>query len=92
MCSLREVGPHILRLRDYDKAVVPSLRMTLPMAKMTLSASVSSLHSKLGIIAILQDGDQQAFSVKSATYYKVHDSFEITYAGMRQITLTVVPE
>jgi hypothetical protein len=57
-----------------------------------LSASVSSLHSKLGLIAILQDGDQQAFSVKSATYYKVHDSFEITYAGMRQITLTVVPE
>jgi hypothetical protein len=53
---------------------------------------VSSLHSKLGLIAILQDGDQQAFSVKSATYYKVHDSFEITDAGMRQITLTVVPE
>lgn len=37
-------------------------------------------------------GDQQSFSVKDATYYQVDDSFEITYANMHQLTLSVTPQ
>jgi hypothetical protein len=42
-------------------------------------------------LTVTIDGDQQSFAVTVATYYKEGDSFEITYAGMHQLTLAVTP-
>jgi hypothetical protein len=36
--------------------------------------------------------DQKSFAIKDANYYQPHDSFEITYTGMQQMTLTVTPQ
>jgi len=37
-------------------------------------------------------GDQKSFAIKDANYYQPNDSFEITYTGMQQMTLTVTPQ
>jgi hypothetical protein len=44
-----------------------------------------------GLIVTIQ-ADQKDFSIKDATYYQTNDCFEITYIGMRQMTLTVIPK
>jgi hypothetical protein len=42
-------------------------------------------------LTVTIEGDQKSFDVKESTYYKEGDSFEITYANMRQLKLTVTP-
>lgn len=43
-------------------------------------------------LTVTIEGDQKAFDVKSSTYYEEGDSFEITYADMHQLKLTVTPQ
>jgi hypothetical protein len=43
-------------------------------------------------LTVAIESDQKSFAVKDAAYYQPNDSFEITYTGMRQMTITVAPQ
>ena len=43
-------------------------------------------------LTVTIEGDQKSFGVTPSTYYKEADSFEITYANMHRLKLTVTPQ
>ena len=43
-------------------------------------------------LTVTVEGDQKSFDVKESTYYTEGDSFEITYANMHRLKLTVTPQ
>jgi hypothetical protein len=56
------------------------------------AANITAKKWMLPGLTVTIEADQQSFAVKPATYYQPNDSFEITYVGMRQMTLTVTPQ
>lgn len=56
------------------------------------AAKITANKWTLPGLTVTIQGDQKSFAVKPSTYYKPNDSFEITYSGMRQMTLTVTPQ
>jgi hypothetical protein len=58
----------------------------------TETANITANRWTLPGLTVTVAGNHQSFAVKPSTYYQPNDSFEITYSGMRQLTLTVTPQ
>jgi hypothetical protein len=58
----------------------------------TQRANITANKWTLPGLTVAIEGDQHSFAVKDAAHYQPNDSFEITYTGMGQMTLTVTPQ
>ena len=55
-------------------------------------AKITANKWSLPGLTVTIEGDQQGFEVKKGAYYRPGDCFEMTYAGMHDLTLTVTPQ
>jgi hypothetical protein len=55
-------------------------------------ADITATQWSLPGLMVKVAGDTTGFAVKESSYYAPGDSFEIKYASMRTLTLTVTPQ
>ncbi|HEX7158262.1 MAG TPA: hypothetical protein VF214_04580 [Edaphobacter sp.] len=55
-------------------------------------AKITANKWSLPGLTVTVEGDQQGFEVKDGAYYRPGDCFDVTYAGMHHLTLTVTPQ